>query len=333
MQLVFGSGGVYGTMFVGAFMEFEKRFPQWRSHVQLFAGTSAGALMAAWLAVGYTTEELYKDVINTEPKEFFKLDKAGILKLKNIAKPDKLHQWIGKMLHRKKARHKTFRDMRSLIVTGFDVKNMLCKYFSYDTTPDMPIYEALCISSNIPFLFPPYPYDGSLWVDGVCFEICPYQHPRITVKEAFFFTIQDEMVSTSNSMFDIYRRLFMYIMTQRDDVVLEFPNHICCSNTFLAPELKTGDGNILKTFEKASFAFRLGCLVAGQKSFDGFWQKNKQRFVDHPYYKPITAENAPDVLSDHDDLPSTKPTRTRSWTERKEDQTEEAQRVKLVKAA
>ena len=69
-NLVFEGGGVKGTAYCGALAELEKR--EILSGVKRVAGTSAGAITATLLAVGYGPEELTRVIKQVHFKDFFK---------------------------------------------------------------------------------------------------------------------------------------------------------------------------------------------------------------------------------------------------------------------
>ncbi len=86
---VFEGGGVKGIALVGALQAFEEEDFHWHN----LAGTSAGAITAALLAVGYSASEL-KDVMEKRV-EFPKLmDKTGIGRVPGVGR------WLSLLVHR-----------------------------------------------------------------------------------------------------------------------------------------------------------------------------------------------------------------------------------------
>lgn len=86
---VFEGGGVKGIALVGALQAFEEADFQWQN----LAGTSAGAITAALVAVGYSASEL-KDVMEKRV-EFRKLmDKTGIGRVPGVGR------WLSLLVHR-----------------------------------------------------------------------------------------------------------------------------------------------------------------------------------------------------------------------------------------
>src|SRR5918997_6642493 len=66
VDLVFEGGGVKGIGLVGAYAALEDR--GWEP--QCVAGTSAGAIVAALVAAGYTAEELKQELLDLRFRDF-----------------------------------------------------------------------------------------------------------------------------------------------------------------------------------------------------------------------------------------------------------------------
>lgn len=172
---VFEGGGVKGIGFVGAIKAIEDAGYEFEN----LAGTSAGAIVASLLAVGYTADEL-KDILNSLDYSNFMdedfLDTLGIFGKSlsaimdyGIYKGDFLITWLGELLEKK---NKTkFKDIITeytedkykyklqVIVSDITTKSLLVlpgdlKKFNID--PDeFKIVDAVRMSMSIPFFFNP----------------------------------------------------------------------------------------------------------------------------------------------------------------------------------
>ena len=68
----------------------------------------------------------------------------------------------------------TFKELsKKLYVTSFCVNKCETEYFSIDTTPDMSVIDAVCMSMSVPFLFESVKYNKFTYLDGGTFEIAP----------------------------------------------------------------------------------------------------------------------------------------------------------------
>jgi NTE family protein len=171
---VFSGGGIKGLAFAGALKAAEEAgYTEW---VDL-AGTSAGAITAMALAVGYDPEGL-RGLFSFD---FLKLDDRGPFGLgiienyfhHGVARGKALTRWIESLLEgapikRDGEAPKTFGDLeRSLQVIGTDLVHSRMvvlpddagKYLAPDGSPYLPdrfpIVTAVRISAGYPGFFPP----------------------------------------------------------------------------------------------------------------------------------------------------------------------------------
>jgi NTE family protein len=162
-NLVFEGAGIRGIAYCGALKEMESRglIPG----IKRVAGTSAGALMAMAISVGYSADELKDIISNTNFKEFndgkfFFI--GGINRLNRYFgwyRSNKLDKWIGQLIEAKTGDPNiTFSDMhrrnfKELYVTGTCLNKQKLIVFSNETYPQMRIRDAVRISMSIPLYF------------------------------------------------------------------------------------------------------------------------------------------------------------------------------------
>tara|TARA_B100000674_G_scaffold75639_1_gene52632 strand:+ start:1478 stop:2497 length:1020 start_codon:yes stop_codon:yes gene_type:complete len=170
--LVFSGGGIGGISFIGCIKFLHEK--KMLSNIKKFIGTSSGAIIAALLSVGYTYEELYqlstqinlhlfKDINPESVLSFF--EDFGIDTGKNVEKIIEIF-----IKFKTKKNLFTFSDLKELnkelIVSGVCINNQKICYFNYENYPNMPISEAIRISTSVPILFKPYIIDDNLYIDG-----------------------------------------------------------------------------------------------------------------------------------------------------------------------
>jgi NTE family protein len=164
---VFSGGGVKGLALIGAYQAIEEKGLKFKR----LAGTSAGAIVAALVAAGYTSKELLNimeelDLDSMLDKPSF-LDSLPVIKWlrvywrMGIYKGDTLENWVATKL---KARGiYTFADLpeNSLRVIASDLSNGrllvlpddLGKYGIAKET--FPVARAIRMSSSLPYFFEP----------------------------------------------------------------------------------------------------------------------------------------------------------------------------------
>jgi NTE family protein len=169
---VFAGGGIKGLAFAGALEVAEaKGYTEWAQ----LAGTSAGAITAMALAVGYSAEGLRKQL---ETFEFKKLEDFGaplhigeaenLLLRRGLTHGKALRDWIAELLAEAPRPATTFGELHGrLRVVGTDLAHERMVVFPEDAelyvdehgeryVPDeFPIADAVRISAGYPYFFPP----------------------------------------------------------------------------------------------------------------------------------------------------------------------------------
>lgn len=163
--LVFRGGGVKNMCYTGVIKYLEEN--DMLSDVQVYAGTSGGSLTSAMLNLGYTSQEIIDDFMDTDIQTLFGANKSipkiiynswmqyGIVD--GTAFEKKLMDIIGKKTGKPKITFKELYQLtgKTLICTVACVNTHKAEYFSWHTVPDFPVYKALRISMNLPPVFAP----------------------------------------------------------------------------------------------------------------------------------------------------------------------------------
>lgn len=162
-NFIFEGGGIRGIGFGGS-LKYAKDH-NLLNHIKRFAGSSAGAIVAAGLAVGYDGDEIIKVLHETNFEEF-KDDSFGVIldiwRFVNeygVYKGEKFMDWVGNILKAKTGNPDiTFKEVfdrygKELIVTGTNLNQYTTRYFHYKKDPNMPVRLAIRISMSIPVFF------------------------------------------------------------------------------------------------------------------------------------------------------------------------------------
>lgn len=167
---VFQGGGVKATAFTGAICRLEKEGMMW----QRLAGTSAGAIIAAFLAVGYRGREIkkimydldYEKVGNITAIKKFPLAKKslGLILEKGIFSTVYIENYLEEMFRNKgktKFKHISSNGQSPLKIIASDVTNKRLLILpddmkKYGMDPmELEISKAVTMSISIPFFFTP----------------------------------------------------------------------------------------------------------------------------------------------------------------------------------
>lgn len=188
-NLIFEGGGVKGVAYIGALEVLEEKgiLPQ----IDRVGGTSAGAITALLLGLGYSTKGIRKIVMKMDFEQF--LDDSGLMtnvfkliRKFGINSGDGFMKWAQKAIKAKTGNpNATFRDLhmmaddkgfRDLYFIGTNMSTKYSEVFSYAHTPDMRVAEAVRISMSIPYFFTAIKRPNQdLYVDGGLMNNYPIQ--------------------------------------------------------------------------------------------------------------------------------------------------------------
>jgi NTE family protein len=186
VDLVFQGGGVKGIGLVGAYSELEERGYQ---PVNM-AGASAGAIVAALVAAGYSAKELRDIMMELNFNDF--MDEAwedriwilsrpfSVLRDKGVYEGNRFHDWIRELLSRELGKKEvTFGDLRrddipegadpifhyrlQVIVSDITERRMVilprdAKELGWVHPDFVPVALAVRMSMSIPLFFEPVPH-------------------------------------------------------------------------------------------------------------------------------------------------------------------------------
>ncbi len=131
--------------------------------VKEISGSSAGAILALFLAVGMSMDEIVDVSLSLNIPNFVKIrigsffNKFGFVDMVPIRK--KLVDICGS--------DPTFNELdMKIYVSAYCLNTAETIYFSKDTHPDMKVIDAVCMSMAVPFIFACGNYEDNIYVDG-----------------------------------------------------------------------------------------------------------------------------------------------------------------------
>jgi NTE family protein len=168
-NLVMEGGGIRGIAYGGALQELEQRGVL--RDIRRVGGTSAGAIQAALLAVGYSAQEII-DVVNATPVQrlndgrfIFLGGTHRLVKQYGWYRGDEFATYLSELVARKTQRpNLTLAELhalalaqpgryRDLYTTGTNLTTQRVQVFSYETNPTLRVADAVRISMSIPLYF------------------------------------------------------------------------------------------------------------------------------------------------------------------------------------
>jgi NTE family protein len=178
-NLVFEGGGVKGLAYVGALEVLEQKgiLPQ----IKAVAGTSAGSIVGALLALGYTPGDIHTIMNELDFTKFEDgWDPLRIPFSYGLYKGAFFLNWMEEQIEKAPGKNlskkASFADLQAaggldlhVFATDLNIKNV--KEFSFATTPTVPVAEAVRASMSIPLFFKAWQFsnhnpDDHIYVDG-----------------------------------------------------------------------------------------------------------------------------------------------------------------------
>lgn len=165
LNLVFEGAGIRGIAYAGALKHLEEK--NILIHVERVGGTSAGAITALLVALGYTSDEMAEIVYSTSFRKFndgrffFPGGLSRVVKYFGWYRGEKFTKWLEHIIEIKtKDRNITFNQLenqgyKKLYVTGTNLTTQQNMIFSHENFANMRVADAIRISMSIPLYFEP----------------------------------------------------------------------------------------------------------------------------------------------------------------------------------
>jgi NTE family protein len=194
-NLVLEGGGVKGVAYPGALQVLQAQgvLPK----IDKVAGTSAGSIAAALIALGYSPLDLQALMLDLNFQQFENGSTLGgperFFRRFGWFKGDYFLEWMQCRVKEKTGNpNATFADLhmdrsrfRDLFVVSSDLSRRRSQIFSYATSPDLPVAQAVRASMSIPLFFEGFYIDDNLFgetgqkqdlfVDGGVFDNYPIE--------------------------------------------------------------------------------------------------------------------------------------------------------------
>lgn len=147
--LALSGGGIRGVAHLGLIKALEEN----NIKIKALSGTSAGSIISAFYAYGYSIDEILDIIVNLKTFKFLRpaLSMTGLLKMGKLYK-----------LFKQYFPENDFSALKiPIVIAATNLKTGRIEYFDQGD-----LIGALCSSSCIPVLFDPFEYKGQLYIDG-----------------------------------------------------------------------------------------------------------------------------------------------------------------------
>lgn len=168
---IFGGGAIRGLAYLGALQAMQEV----GVNIKAYAGSSVGAVFAAYAALDYTCEE-FRTVFDEVNFDLFRDVRLDLAKKFAISKGEHFLEWIragiekkfyGEQYSKNNNKPVTFKDIdKDLFVITSNINGCEPYIFSKYTTPDFEVAKAVHVSTSLPGLLEPYEYENNVLIDG-----------------------------------------------------------------------------------------------------------------------------------------------------------------------
>jgi predicted acylesterase/phospholipase RssA len=196
--LVLSGGGVLGYSYIGLLKYMEEK--NMISKIKNIIGCSAGAIFGTLISFGFTSNELYTALISINPSDYFNINLDSFLGLINNKGLDNCDLFINKIkeliavktlnpdINFKEMYEKTGIKLQIGVTNINTMKFEIC---NKETTPEIPIHQALRASIAIPFLIQPVKINGYWYCDGGVSNNYPIDMMIDPIKTLGFYLMND----------------------------------------------------------------------------------------------------------------------------------------------
>jgi predicted acylesterase/phospholipase RssA len=157
--------GIYSM--IGTLKALEPRL----KYVKEISGASAGSIIALFLALGMSVDEILEKSLDVDIPNFVKLSLSCFINKFGFVEMEPIR---GLMVELCGGRDPTFAELdMKIYVSAYCLNTTETEYFSKDTHPEMKVIDAVLMSIAIPMIFSAGKYRGKTYVDGGTAEKYP----------------------------------------------------------------------------------------------------------------------------------------------------------------
>jgi len=174
-MLVLGGGGAKGLAHIGVVKVLERL----GISISEYAGTSAGAIVAAMAASGMKADEIERVGLAIRQSDIFDFNYTGLLKgpsrINGLCKGENLRKLIKRVIPVNR-----FDELQKpLFLSSFNIGSGETIFWGTDAYRDVSLHDAIYASCAIPGIFPPQKIGDAYYIDGGVADNLPLQMAKI----------------------------------------------------------------------------------------------------------------------------------------------------------
>jgi predicted acylesterase/phospholipase RssA len=178
-HIVISSAGPYGLIQLGMIAQLMENNYFTLDTIQSIHGTSAGSILAVLLCLRIPIPDVIEYFIKRPLHKWFKLDITQFMKLKGMVSSDCFSELLAPLFYAQEISlditMKELYELSSIDLHLYTtaVTKVEAVDLNHVTFPDLPVLQAIAMSSSIPLLFTPIEYQNEYYVDGGLLTHCP----------------------------------------------------------------------------------------------------------------------------------------------------------------
>jgi predicted acylesterase/phospholipase RssA len=199
-------------------------------HINIYVGTSSGAIISYMLCIGYTPIELLVYLCTNQI--FEALQNYSLVNLANgkgACSFNPLQEHLEKITIEKIGYLPTLNDIKerynkTLICVTYNYTETMTEYLSWENYPHLPCITALKMSANLPLVFDKYRYGDSFYVDGAVSDNFPVKHADKIGKKIIGIMLNSlgsENTDSNETVIDYFYNLLFIPISQNTNEQLE----------------------------------------------------------------------------------------------------------------
>lgn len=174
--LLLSSGGIKGLSFLGIWKYLEQNN---YNQIKTFAGVSIGSLFSLLFLIGYSFDEIYNKLVQTNILDLFSFDLTNFFESYGMLNVEPFENFLIHIIEEKNLNkditflelfQKTNKELHTYALC-VDTHELEC--FNYQNTPNCSVRIAVLMSMSIPLIFRPIIYKNKYYIDGAMIDGFP----------------------------------------------------------------------------------------------------------------------------------------------------------------
>ena len=142
-------------------------------NLEAISGSSAGALIGLLLVLGKSISEIFNIFLSVDIPSMVHPELNNVLTSFGLVNHEKMKNFVNIYCENLSFQELFEKTKKKIYITAYCVNKSTTEYFSVDSHPQMKVYEALCMSMSVPFIFCAYEFGDFLYLDGGTVEEIP----------------------------------------------------------------------------------------------------------------------------------------------------------------